>query len=248
MALESFRTASSTRMTRSTSSRAAARRASGFEFVARRVGCSQVMKSLGHARSPVHRSTGPPVHRPTGPPVHPSTQPPVMSDLVLRPRSATELIDAAFQVYRRAPVPFMVAMALIYVPWLAIRLIFSLNIPETPDQITGNVCASAVHRPGPPALSSTDLAGGAVSVLARAAYLEEPIDVAAAFRQTLGRMLAARHLDNRRIRAGVYRFRLLDRSRDFPLYVFLRRETGRRAGGQGRMGRSWAIGPPVERQ
>ena len=60
-------------------------------------------------------------------PVVPSSRPPAhpMTDLVLRPRSATELIDAAFQVYRRAPVPFMVAMALIYVPWLAIRLIFS---------------------------------------------------------------------------------------------------------------------------
>ena len=59
-----------------------------------------------------------------------------MSDLVLRPRSATELIDAAFQVYRRAPVPFMVAMALVYVPWLALRLIFSLNVPETPEGLT----------------------------------------------------------------------------------------------------------------
>jgi len=33
------------------------------------------------------------------------------------------------------------------------------------------------------------LAGGAVSVLARAAYLDEPIDVAYALRRTLGRML-----------------------------------------------------------
>src|SRR5262249_29892201 len=96
---------------------------------------------LARRPSPVARRPSPVARRPSpvaGPrpsvPRRPSPIP--MSDLVLRPRSATELIDAAFQVYRRAPVPFMVAMALIYVPWLALRLIFSLNVPETPDQIT----------------------------------------------------------------------------------------------------------------
>jgi hypothetical protein len=111
-----------------------------------------------------------------------------MSDLVLRPRSATELIDAAFQVYRRAPVPFMVAMALIYVPWLAIRLIFSLNIPETPDQITANV-TRVLYITAAAGVVIYGLAGGAVSVLTRAVYLDEPIDVALALRRTLGRML-----------------------------------------------------------
>src|SRR5262249_19509430 len=102
-------------------------------------------------------------------PVHPrpSVTPSPMSDLVLRPRSATELIDAAFQVYRRAPVPFMVAMALIYVPWLAIRLIFSLNIPETPDQFTPEMMRVAfISAAGGVVIYG--LAGGAVSILARA--------------------------------------------------------------------------------
>jgi hypothetical protein len=111
-----------------------------------------------------------------------------MSDLVLRPRSATELIDAAFQVYRRAPVPFMVAMALIYVPWLAIRLIFSLNVPETPDQITPNIMR-VLFATGAASIVIYGLAGGAAAVLARAVYLDEPVDVAAAFRQTLARIL-----------------------------------------------------------
>ncbi|HEY2165421.1 MAG TPA: hypothetical protein VGH04_15595 [Gemmatimonadaceae bacterium] len=111
-----------------------------------------------------------------------------MSDLVLRPRSATELIDAAFQVYRRSPAPFMVAMALIYVPWLAIRLIFSLNLPETPDQITPNV-TRVLLAAGAASIVIYGLAGGAVAVLSRAVYLDEPIDVAAAFRKTLGRIL-----------------------------------------------------------
>jgi hypothetical protein len=111
-----------------------------------------------------------------------------MSDLVLRPRSATELIDAAFQVYRRAPVPFMVAMALIYVPWLAIRLIFQLNVPDTPDQITANL-TRVLFATGAASIVIYGLAGGAAAVLTRAVYLDEPIDVAAAFRQTFRRIL-----------------------------------------------------------
>jgi len=122
------------------------------------------------------------VRRSTCQPVH------VMSDLVLRPRSATELIDAAFQVYRQSPGPFMVAMALIYVPWLAIRLIFQLNVPDTPDQITANLMRVLLAT-GAASIVIYGLAGGAVAVLARAVYLGEPVDVAAAFRQNLGRML-----------------------------------------------------------
>ena len=110
-----------------------------------------------------------------------------MSELVLRPRSATELLDAAFQVYRRSPAPFMVAMALIYVPWLAIQLIFSINLPQSPDQFnagTGRLIAIS----GVASILIVALVGGVVSVLARAAYLEETIDIAAAFQQTFGRL------------------------------------------------------------
>ena len=41
-----------------------------------------------------------------------------MSDIALRPRSATELVDAAFQLYRRQPLQFIVGLGLIYVPWM----------------------------------------------------------------------------------------------------------------------------------
>jgi hypothetical protein len=43
-----------------------------------------------------------------------------MTDIALRPRSPTELVDAAFQLYRRDPIPFITGLALIYVPWLVI--------------------------------------------------------------------------------------------------------------------------------
>lgn len=111
-----------------------------------------------------------------------------MSDLVLRPRSATELIDAAFQVYRRSPVPFMVALALVYVPWLAIRLVFSLDVPQTPDQLTPGVMRSLIGI-GAGGVVLYGLAGGVVSVLARAVYLDEPVDVGGAFKQTLGQII-----------------------------------------------------------
>jgi hypothetical protein len=111
-----------------------------------------------------------------------------MSELVLRPRSVTELVDAAFQVYRRAPVPFMVAMALVYVPWLALRLIFQIQIPTTPDQLTPTLLRDSVIFTVA-GIVIYGLAGGVVSILARAVYLDEPIDVASALRHTVSRML-----------------------------------------------------------
>jgi hypothetical protein len=111
-----------------------------------------------------------------------------MSDLVLRPRSVTELIDATFQVYRRAPLPFMVAMALVYVPWLAIRLVLQIDIPQSPDQFTPATMRDLAAF-GVAGIVIYGLAGGVVSLIARAAYLDEPIDVASAFRHTLSRIL-----------------------------------------------------------
>jgi hypothetical protein len=100
-----------------------------------------------------------------------------MTDIGLRPRSATELVDAAFQVYRRTPVQFIVAAALVYVPWLVIQLTFDLEL--TPGQIPGfdvlaiNLVAGVVVYV---------ILGGAIAVLARDVYFDRPPDVAAAFR------------------------------------------------------------------
>jgi len=110
-----------------------------------------------------------------------------MSELVLRPRSATELIDAAFQVYRRSPVPFIVAMALIYVPWLGVRLLLKLDVPDRPDQLTAGLVRLATIG-GAAALLLYCLAGGVGFVLARAVYLDEPLDIANAFRRTFTRL------------------------------------------------------------
>lgn len=50
-----------------------------------------------------------------------------MSDIVLRPRSATELVDASFQLYRRDPLQFMVGLGLVYVPWMLVIALSGLT-------------------------------------------------------------------------------------------------------------------------
>lgn len=45
------------------------------------------------------------------------------SSLPLRPRSATEIVDAAFQLYRRDPLTYVLVSALCYAPLLVMQLI-----------------------------------------------------------------------------------------------------------------------------
>ncbi|HUQ79605.1 MAG TPA: glycerophosphoryl diester phosphodiesterase membrane domain-containing protein, partial [Gemmatimonadaceae bacterium] len=45
------------------------------------------------------------------------------SPLPLRPRSATEIVDAAFQLYRRDPMSYLLVSALCYAPVLVLQLV-----------------------------------------------------------------------------------------------------------------------------
>src|SRR5262245_1613181 len=112
-----------------------------------------------------------------------------MPELALRPRSPTELVDAAFQVYRRAPLQFMVALAVVYVPWLVIRLALDINIdPSTIDPSTtppwSTFATIAVAG-----VAIYAIAGGVISVLARDVYLDLPVDVPEAFRVVATRLV-----------------------------------------------------------
>ena len=114
-----------------------------------------------------------------------------MADVLLRPRKATELVDAAFQVYRRAPVQFMVAVAAVYVPWLVIRLVFDLNIvPPTTSAMIVSVDMTQLLLIAAVGIAIYALAGGVTTVLASNVYLDRPVDVADAFRQVLRRIAA----------------------------------------------------------
>ena len=107
-----------------------------------------------------------------------------MSDLVLRPRSATELVDAAFQVYRRAPLQFMVAVAGVYVPWLVIQLVFNVSITPTNLPDSGQIAWLSLA-----AVLIFAIAGGVTALIARDVYLGRPLDVAAEFRALLPRVV-----------------------------------------------------------
>jgi hypothetical protein len=107
-----------------------------------------------------------------------------MSDLALRPRSATELVDAAFQVYRRAPLQFMVALAVVYVPWLVIRLALDINIDPTAIPPVSTIITLAVAG-----ISIYAIAGGAITAIARDVYLDSPVNVPEAFRIVATRLV-----------------------------------------------------------
>ncbi len=119
-----------------------------------------------------------------------------MSELALRPRSATELIDAAFQVYRRAPTPFILAVALVYVPWF---ILWTLLVGRRMQGLTSSV---ATAPPGslPSGIFSIlilsllgsvllyALVAGVVAALTRGVYLDEPTSVGGAFQLTFSRL------------------------------------------------------------
>jgi hypothetical protein len=107
-----------------------------------------------------------------------------MNDVDLRPRSSTEIVDAAFQLFRRNPAQLMLAAALVYVPWLVIRLVFDLGITDPmmgPDKALAFLAGSLVVYA---------IVGGVVSILASDIYLGRAPDLVAAFRVTTARFAA----------------------------------------------------------
>jgi hypothetical protein len=105
------------------------------------------------------------------------------TDLALRPRSPTELVDVAFHVYRRDPIQFIVATAAVYVPVLVLRLIFDLGISAdlpTPGQAFFTGVAS---------LAVFAVVGGVITTIASDIYLGAPPDAIRALRLALARIV-----------------------------------------------------------
>ena len=78
----------------------------------------------------------------------------------------------------------MVALAVVYVPWLVVRLTMDINIdpttlPPTSTLVTVAVIAIAIYA----------VAGGVLSVIARDVYLDRAIDVREAFRIVATRLV-----------------------------------------------------------
>jgi hypothetical protein len=105
-----------------------------------------------------------------------------VSDLALRQRSSTELVDATFQLYRKDPLPFLLAGAVVYVPWLLIRLVFGFGLGSDTASV-GETFASAIGI-----LIVYAFASAATSVLTRDVYFNRPADFASALKATLPKL------------------------------------------------------------
>lgn len=100
-----------------------------------------------------------------------------MTELSLRPRSATELVDAAFQIFRRNATPFMLASAVIYIPWLIINAFIN---PMTAAEV--QLDPSRIFIWSLISIVVYSVAAGLVMLLARDVYLDRPLDVGRAFK------------------------------------------------------------------
>ena len=108
-----------------------------------------------------------------------------MSDIALRPRSATELVDAAFQLYRREPLQFIAGLSLIYVPWLVIAALAGVELGFRGATTVGDTPYTSLFYSLVVSVFGilvTTIAGGLVSVMASDVYFGRSADIGKAFR------------------------------------------------------------------
>jgi hypothetical protein len=106
-----------------------------------------------------------------------------MPPLALRPRSPSEIVDAAFQILRAHYPQFVMCSAIAYLPWLVVQLLFASD-PAQLARVTPGV--SVVLGFGIWLVFA--LMSAVLVVCASQAYLGDPVDVGAAVRKALPRM------------------------------------------------------------
>ena len=106
-----------------------------------------------------------------------------MASSALRPRSVTEIVDAAFQILRAHYGQFVMCSALAYLPWLVLELL----ILGDPQQWAGTAWWLASLAAVGVWLTFA-LMSAVIITCASQAYLGEPVDVAAAVRRALPRL------------------------------------------------------------
>ena len=107
-----------------------------------------------------------------------------MSDIRLRPRSVTELVDAAFTLYRRDAVPYILAGAVASVPYLVLQLMIA---GETTPDLSVLTALSGVLL-GFAWFVSYTLVTAVVVKMGAEAYLGDAPDLAGALRAVLPRL------------------------------------------------------------
>ena len=105
-----------------------------------------------------------------------------MSKTDLRSRSASEIVDAAFALYRQHALQLIVVTAIATAPSIIYSLVMSGAPPTTPEEIMKQLPVIGVS------LLSYTLASAVVSRIASDVYLGEQPDVAATVRDVLKRM------------------------------------------------------------
>ena len=106
-----------------------------------------------------------------------------MAAPALRPRSPSELVDAAFQILRAHYAQFVMCSALAYLPWLVVQLVWYAD----PSRLAGiSPTVSVVFGLGIWLVFA--LMSAVLIVCASQAYLGEPVDVGVAVRQALPRL------------------------------------------------------------
>jgi Membrane domain of glycerophosphoryl diester phosphodiesterase len=105
-----------------------------------------------------------------------------MPALPLRPRSATELVDAAFQIMRAHYPQFILCSAIAYLPLLLVQLL----LVSDPVRLVARPELGMLFYVG--AMLDYAIMSSVLVVCASQAYLGDPVDVGAAVRKALPRM------------------------------------------------------------
>jgi hypothetical protein len=106
-----------------------------------------------------------------------------MASTALRPRSVTEIVDAAFQILRAHYPQFVMCSAIAYTPWLIVELL----VLGDPEQITvPTIGVSLVLALG--VWVAFALMSSVIITCASQAYLGDPVDVGVAVRRALPRL------------------------------------------------------------
>jgi hypothetical protein len=106
-----------------------------------------------------------------------------MASVALRPRSPSEIVDAAFQILRAHYAQFVMCSALAYLPWLVVQLVIASD-----PGITLRTGVGVGFALGIGIWLIFALMSAVIVVCASQAYLGDPVDVGDAVRRALPRL------------------------------------------------------------
>ncbi|MDB4887909.1 MAG: hypothetical protein JWN79_3347 [Gemmatimonadetes bacterium] len=109
----------------------------------------------------------------------------------LRPRSVTEIVDAAFQIFRAHAGALVMCSAVAYIPTLFVRFLLLRDLQSlgTPDPSRLGELAAHTGYTWLATILSYALMTATLTICASQAYLGEEVDVAAAVRRVASRLL-----------------------------------------------------------